>query len=412
MNPRLPVLLALAALLLVGSLGAASVPQAEADDGFDVSFFYRPLAPHGEWVVLEPYGWAWMPERVDYGWRPYTVGHWAWVEPYGWTWISDEPWGWATYHYGRWLYADDYGWVWVPGTVWAPAWVAFRYGDPWVGWAPLPPGPNWRFDAGLTVGDLNLQVAIGTYAWSFVGLRWFAEPDLRSRVYVSAYNPYLVQRTTWSTRYAPAEGTVANVSVDPAVVERARGAPVPRRRLREASAPDQGGARVEGDAVVVYRPRLVARAPAAEPPAASRRAGGPSAKADAEAWAAQRREALKAHLERQRKALEEQDVAPPPTRRPATPAGRPPSARPPGERPEPGMGTDAADDARSRREAAMKALEEERKRMEELIERRRRRMEQGPSQPPTREGSPSGMGEGPPAMGEDHPGMGGGGGMR
>ena len=30
---------------------------------------------------------------------------------------------------GRWFFDDSYGWVWVPGSEWAPAWVAWRYGD-------------------------------------------------------------------------------------------------------------------------------------------------------------------------------------------------------------------------------------------------------------------------------------------
>jgi len=50
-----------------------------------------------------------------------------------------EPWGWATYHYGRWVNLDGTGWCWVPGYTWAPAWVSWRYGDGYCGWAPLPP---------------------------------------------------------------------------------------------------------------------------------------------------------------------------------------------------------------------------------------------------------------------------------
>jgi hypothetical protein len=114
-----------------------------------------------------------VPEGVDYGWRPYTLGQWSWVEPHGWTWVSQEPWGWATYHYGRWAYVDDYGWVWVPGTTWGPAWVAFRYGDPYVGWAPL---ARCRLPLRLRLRPdrLNAEVRIGAFAWSFVQ-RYFAE---------------------------------------------------------------------------------------------------------------------------------------------------------------------------------------------------------------------------------------------
>jgi hypothetical protein len=64
---------------------------------------------------------------------------------YGWTWVSDWDWGWAPFHYGRWLTIGGYGWCWVPGTIWGPAWVSWRYGGGYAGWAPLPP-------PGVTVG--------------------------------------------------------------------------------------------------------------------------------------------------------------------------------------------------------------------------------------------------------------------
>ncbi len=339
MSSRLPACVAAAALLLAGALGAVtSPPPATAGDvvvegSLDVSVFYGALAPHGEWVNVAPYGWSWMPDDVAYGWRPYTVGSWAWVEPYGWTWVSDEPWGWATYHYGRWTYADDYGWVWVPGTTWAPAWVAFRHGDPWIGWAPLPPGANWRVDAGMDVGGLNLEVGIGTYAWTFVAAQFFAAPHVHQRAYVAAHNPYFVERTAWSTRYTSVEGGIANLGVELATVERFQGAPVARRRLREAAVLEEGGGRVDGDAVVVYRPRLAPKASTVKPPARRRTVDGPAATPDVDAWAAKRKAALKAHLEAERKALEADDVTPPPTpqgsrRRTSIAGTRPSVARP------------------------------------------------------------------------------------
>jgi hypothetical protein len=58
---------------------------------------------------------------------------------FGWTWVSDYSWGWAPFHYGRWIVIVGHGWCWVPGTIWGPAWVAWRAGDGFVGWAPLPP---------------------------------------------------------------------------------------------------------------------------------------------------------------------------------------------------------------------------------------------------------------------------------
>jgi len=382
MRTRLKFALPVAAFLLACTLGSspalrpASAADAEAE--IDISVFYRALAPHGEWIEIQPYGWAWVPDNVDYDWRPYTVGQWAWVEPYGWTWISEEPWGWATYHYGRWTYHDDYGWAWVPGTTWAPAWVAFRYGDPWVGWAPLPPGPSWRFDAAVDTAGLNADVSIGTHAWTFVPVRYFAEPNPRTRFVMTTHNHYLVQRTQWSTRYATVEGGgVSNRSIDVAAVERARSGPVPRRRLQVAQAPEAGaGVRVEGDAVVLYRPRIAAKAAAAPPDPRARVSGpGGTPRVSLDTWTAQRQAALKAHLEAQRKALEAQD----------------PEATEPGEaKPNP-----VPVDTVKRREAGLKALEDERKRLEALLDRQRKRLE--------RQSGPDAPTPAPPAKPDDSP---------
>jgi hypothetical protein len=58
----------------------------------------------------------------------------------GWTWVSAYQWGAIPYHYGTWALDPELGWVWVPGYSWAPAWVVFRTGPSYVGWAPVPPG--------------------------------------------------------------------------------------------------------------------------------------------------------------------------------------------------------------------------------------------------------------------------------
>ena len=112
--------------------------------------FYAPLAPNGTWIEVGTYGRCWRPAGVTPEWRPYCYGHWVWTDC-GWYWASDEPWGWACYHYGCWVYDPDYAWVWVPGIEWAPAWVSWRVGGGYIGWAPLPPrgvvltGPSFVF---------------------------------------------------------------------------------------------------------------------------------------------------------------------------------------------------------------------------------------------------------------------------
>ena len=118
------------------------IPQPEGD--MDVTTFDETLSPYGQWVDTGEGpndGRAWRPDPdvVGEDFQPYaTGGHWV-SSDWGWTWESDYPWGWAPYHYGRWALTPSWGWVWYPGTVWAPAWVDWRFGGGYIGWAPLPP---------------------------------------------------------------------------------------------------------------------------------------------------------------------------------------------------------------------------------------------------------------------------------
>jgi hypothetical protein len=131
------------------------------------SDFYEPLSPYGRWEVVGSYGRCWIPGGVEAGWSPYSNGYWQQSDA-GWYWASDEPWGWATYHYGRWDSSPQYGWYWVPQTQWAPAWVSWREGGGYVGWAPLSP-------SGRAFGEVNPRgAAPGGYV--FVEERRFLEP--------------------------------------------------------------------------------------------------------------------------------------------------------------------------------------------------------------------------------------------
>ncbi|MFL5451226.1 MAG: DUF6600 domain-containing protein [Myxococcales bacterium] len=118
-------------------------PLDYSDAGPTMDDFHEGLDGYGRWVETPEYGVVWQPASVGYSWHPYWDGRWVWTEA-GWTWVSTEPWGWATYHYGRWAYLSGPGWIWLPGRVWAPAWVAWRYGDGFAGWCPLGPhGAVW-----------------------------------------------------------------------------------------------------------------------------------------------------------------------------------------------------------------------------------------------------------------------------
>jgi Family of unknown function (DUF6600) len=134
-------------ILAVGIAGGLSLGLFRASADLEVSAgvsihstaeFYRPLASLGTWVNVDPYGRCWHPTGVSVGWRPYCNGHWEWTDC-GWYWASDEPWAWACYHYGSWVDDSKVGWCWVPGVEWAPAWVTWRIGGDYIGWAPCDP---------------------------------------------------------------------------------------------------------------------------------------------------------------------------------------------------------------------------------------------------------------------------------
>jgi hypothetical protein len=110
-------------------------PEADVQPNFEDA-----LSPYGDWVSVDgSQAWHPSPSVVGEDFQPYaTNGQWV-SSDYGWYFQSEYPWGWAPFHYGRWAMDPTYGWIWIPGTVWAPAWVDWRIGGGYIGWAPLPP---------------------------------------------------------------------------------------------------------------------------------------------------------------------------------------------------------------------------------------------------------------------------------
>ena len=168
---------------------AEPAPRYEDDAGISrVEDFYEPLSPYGRWVHTPLYGMVFIPSAavVGAGFRPYTHGHWVQTE-WGWTWVDHHPFGWATGHYGRWYYDTSYGWVWVPGTAWAPAWVSWRTGGGYVGWAPMPPGA--AFGGVYTVYETSwVFVSYSSMGVGYVGSALVVGPAYRT-CYVST-SPY------------------------------------------------------------------------------------------------------------------------------------------------------------------------------------------------------------------------------
>lgn len=189
----------------------------------EISFgvFYSSLAPYGEWVNTGSFGMCWRPAGVPADWRPYTFGHWVWTD-YGWTWVSGYPWGWAPFHYGRWVVDPDYGWIWVPGYVWAPAWVQWRWGGGYCGWAPLPPGYHFRVD--VVIGPNDRDFGVGFGGWNFV--RADEMGLARYRIVGRNEVPHIIGRTRNVTRLRFTANGVYDIGLQKEQVER-----VTRRRI-------------------------------------------------------------------------------------------------------------------------------------------------------------------------------------
>jgi hypothetical protein len=119
---------------LVARAHAQAPGQVQQQIDFDAA-----LEGYGHWVEHPKLGDVWIPDNVPQDWQPYRIGHWVYTDDWGWYWNSDEDFGWVTYHYGRWYLDRELGWVWVPSDEWGPAWVNWRQGDNFVGWAPTPP---------------------------------------------------------------------------------------------------------------------------------------------------------------------------------------------------------------------------------------------------------------------------------
>ena len=225
--------------------------------GVSFGVFYSSLSPHGEWIQCDGGVYAWRPVGAVAGWRPYFDGRWCWTDD-GWYWASDEPWAWATYHYGRWYYDDFYGWVWIPGYDWAPAWVEWRYGGDFVGWAPL--SPYAVFSVSFGIHYRSYWITPHSW-WSFVDCRYIADPYVHRYVYRLENNTRYIGRTrsAGSVRYDG--GRVITRGPDREYVERRGNVRLERAEIRDvADRPvdrivrDGGRERVE-----VYRPKIESR---------------------------------------------------------------------------------------------------------------------------------------------------------
>jgi hypothetical protein len=211
---------AIAAVSLPASVmvGATTPAYAQMSEEFQ-----QALEPYGQWRQHPRWGDIWVPDQRPRGWRPYTVGHWVYTDDWGWYWISDDDeadWGWVTYHYGRWV-AERGQWFWVPGDEWGPAWVDWRRGDRFVGWAALPPD------------DVIYEYNDNPTYWTFVEPRYVTAPRVRTYFVPQPRIRDVIRTTVIVNRSFRTGGRIAvNPGISPAFIGAASRRPIPTYRVQ------------------------------------------------------------------------------------------------------------------------------------------------------------------------------------
>ncbi len=112
--------------------------------------------------------------------------------------------------------------VLITSDEWAPAWLNWRYGDDYVGWAPLPPDE--------LVESYEVQPAF----WMFVPGCYMAPPRVRTYIVPLYRRTVLLRATRVVNRTRPVQGArlAVNPGISPSFVTRVSGAPIATYRVR------------------------------------------------------------------------------------------------------------------------------------------------------------------------------------
>ena len=246
--------------------------QSEAADSY--ATFYRKLEPYGSWIETGTYGYVFHPEIAQStGWRPYTDGHWAYTDA-GWTWISNERFGWATYHYGRWIRLRTVGWVWVPGEQWGPAWVSWRKGKDYVGWAPLP--PQAQFDRHTGIHNwADTSYDIGPEQYSFVPVAEFGRKLTPREIVPPQRNVTIINQTTNVTNITYDHSIVVDHGPDYEELRRHSRQPIEKLRLERTNDLSQERPVIRGEVVALPTVNFRPAKPTVRPNRVTRRIDQP-----------------------------------------------------------------------------------------------------------------------------------------
>ena len=277
------------ALVICAPGGPGLVLPAAAQDAAVSADFRTALDPYGAWHHNRRFGDVWIPANLSRDWRPYTAGRWVYTDDYGWYWVADDQeadWGWITYHYGRWYHDADEGWIWIPNDVWGPAWVDWRYGDQYVGWAPVPPD------------EFVAEAQDDPTYWSFVTAGNLIAPRIATVLLPFERRAEFFRRTMVVNRPVMMRGPDRHFAVNPGIppgnIAAIRGRPLPTYRVRPHVLAGTGAlpGAVQVRAADLRRPRKrqAARSPRARRHTGHRPIGGnrkadPDGAAATAAWA-------------------------------------------------------------------------------------------------------------------------------
>lgn len=227
-----------AIMIAFSSILTINTAKAQVYGQVSLDLFYDELSPYGNWDMDPNYGDIWYPNEGR-NFRPYSSnGYWTMTE-YGNTWVSNYDWGWAPFHYGRWVYNSYRGWGWIPGYEWGPAWVEWRSGNGYYGWAPMMPR------VGVSIG-INIPVS----AWCFAPVRYIYSPTFHRHAYYgrsNIYNRTTIIHNTYVVNNHHYYGGPARRDI-----ERAIGRRVEVRSIRQSDRP--GRSQVDSRNVSIYRP--------------------------------------------------------------------------------------------------------------------------------------------------------------
>jgi hypothetical protein len=240
----------------------------------NISFFYSALYPYGSWIYLDG-NWCWQPNAtvIDDDWAPYcNRGHWV-LTDYGWTWASNYTWGWAPFHYGRWFRRETYGWLWQPDNEWGPAWVVWRTGPDYCGWAPIPPRGRFEprqgfyFGATLVSGDAELGLSFNDF--SFVPMEHFYDRHPSAHIVPPFHAEDIYKRTVFERRsFSVVNNHLVNEGVPVQAVEKGtktRITPVVLTEERPRPGEPIHNSTVSENKMTMYKPSISTAAPQTPP---------------------------------------------------------------------------------------------------------------------------------------------------